>query len=187
MALFLFFCKSPVLRVGAGVLTGPLSMADQTTWHRPGGPKETRKPQPLPCQGPMARKEGQTPLKFCPPGGTSRQRAPPKTAFWFLCRRGQRNPPPERRNFPAMFFPRMERTKDPRGLAPRSASTPVACPRTPLRGTLPGSRSSNPARVVQLIAFLSAPLPLAEQFADSPASWTRKARLVQAAVGVGSG
>ena len=63
---------------------------------------------------------------------------PPKTAFWFLCRRGQRNPPPERRNFPAMFFPRMERTKDPRGLAPRSASTPVACPRTPLRGTLPG-------------------------------------------------
>ena len=25
--------------------------------------------------------------------------APPKTAFWFLCRRGQRNPPPERRNF----------------------------------------------------------------------------------------
>ena len=113
--------------------------------------------------------------------------APPKTAFSFLCRRGQRNPPPERRNFPAMFFPRMERTKDPRGLAPRSASTPVACLRTPLRGTLPGSRSSNPARVVQLIAFLSAPLPLAEQFADSPASWTRKARLVHAAVGAGSG
>ncbi len=26
--------------------------------------------------------------------------APPKTAFWFLCRRGQRNPPPERRNPP---------------------------------------------------------------------------------------
>ena len=24
--------------------------------------------------------------------------AQPKTAFWFLCRRGQRNPPPERRN-----------------------------------------------------------------------------------------
>ena len=37
-----------------------------------------------------------------------------------------------------VFFPMMERTKDHRGLAPRSASTPVACPRTPLRGTLPG-------------------------------------------------
>ncbi len=113
--------------------------------------------------------------------------APPKTAFWFLCRRGQRNPPPERRNFPAMFFPRMERTKDHRGLAPRSASTPVACPRTPLRGTLPGSRSSNPARAVQLIVFLSAPLPLAGQSKEGPASWTMKTRLAHAAVGAGSG
>ena len=55
----------------------------------------------------------------------------------------------------------MERTKDPRGLAPRSASAPVARPRTPLRGTLPGSLSAKPARVVQLIDSASAPLPLA--------------------------
>ena len=33
---------------------------------------------------------------------------------------------------PSVFFPMMERTKDPRGLAPRSASTPVARPRTPV-------------------------------------------------------
>ena len=37
---------------------------------------------------------------------------------------------------------------------------------------IPGSRSSQPARVVQLIAPASAPLPLAGQVRESPAGWT---------------
>ena len=75
--------------------------------------------------------------------------------------------------------------KMPRGLSPRSASTPVANPRPPLRGTLPWGCSAHPARAGQRIVFLSAPLPLAGQFGESLASWTGKARLVEAAVGAG--
>ena len=49
----------------------------------------------------------------------------------------------------------------PRGLAPRSASTPVACPRTPYGGRFPESHTATPARVVQSIVIASPPLPLA--------------------------
>ena len=83
------------------------------------------------------------------------------------------------------FFPRMERTKDPRGPAPRSASTPVACPRTPLRGTPPWGRSSYPARAVQSIAPASPPLPLAGQ-SKKTVRLDGKTRLVQAAVEAGA-
>ena len=75
--------------------------------------------------------------------------------------------------------------KMPRGLSPRSASTPVANPRTPLRGTLPWGCSAHPARAGKGIAVLSAPLALAGQFSESPAGWTRKTRLESAAVGAG--
>ena len=50
----------------------------------------------------------------------------------------------------------------------------------------PDSHSSHPARAVQPIAPASPPLPLAGQFAESPASWTEKARLVPPAVGAGA-
>ena len=83
------------------------------------------------------------------------------------------------------FFPRMERTKDPRGPAPRSASTPVACPRTPLRGTPPWGRSSHPARAVQSIAPASPPLPLAGQ-SKKTVRLDGKTRLVPAAVEAGA-
>ena len=79
----------------------------------------------------------------------------------------------------------MERTKDPRGPAPRSASTPVACPRTPLRGTPPWGRSSHPARAVQSIAPASPPLPLAGQ-SKKTVRLDGKTRLVQAAVEAGA-
>ena len=49
----------------------------------------------------------------------------------------------------------------PRGLAPRSASTPVACPRTPYGGRFPESHTATPARMVQSIVIASPPLPLA--------------------------
>ena len=53
--------------------------------------------------------------------------------------------------------------KMPRGLAPRSASAPVANPGPHYGGRIPGNCSAHPARVVQLIAPASAPLPLAGQ------------------------
>ncbi len=102
-------------------------------------------------------------------------------------KRGQRNPPPGRRNPIFVFFPAMERTKDHRGLSPRSASAPVANPGPRYGGRFPGSCSSNPAREVQLIVPASAPLPLAGIFQESRASWTRKARRLPPAVGAGSG
>ena len=67
-----------------------------------------------------------------------------------------------------VFFPGMERTKDPRGTPqsdgrPAARSSMSAYPRTPLRGTLSWGGSAHPARVVQLIDSASAPLPLAGQ------------------------
>ena len=54
-------------------------------------------------------------------------------------------------------------------------------------GRFPGGRTATPARVVQLIASASAPLPLAGILEESPASWTGKARRLLPAVGAGSG
>ena len=54
-------------------------------------------------------------------------------------------------------------------------------------GRIPGNCTATPARLVQLIVFLSAPLPLAGQSKEGPASWTMKTRLAHAAVGAGSG
>ena len=65
--------------VGRGrCLIGPPSMAGQTTWHELGGPGGSGKPKHLPRQGPVARKEGWRPLKFCPPEGSSSRRGPTK-------------------------------------------------------------------------------------------------------------
>ena len=76
-----------------------------------------------------------------------------------------------------------------RGTAPRRASAPVPFPRSPgppLRETLSLGGSPHPARAVQLIVCASPPLPLAGILEESLAGWTKKARLVQAAVEVGS-
>ena len=83
--------------------------------------------------------------------------------------------------FPAMG----KEPKDRRGLAPRSASAPVANPGPRYGGRFPGSCSSNPARAVQLIVPASAPLPLAGIFEESRAGWTRKTRRLPPAVGAG--
>ena len=128
--------------------------------------------------------------------------APPKTAFWFLCRRGQRNPPPGRRNPPFHVLSSNGKNQWPRppSLAPSGQFTlrsPGAglrgvpalqspAPGPPLRGTLALGDSANPARAVQLIAPASPPLPLAGFWDESRAGWTKKARLVHAAVGAGS-
>ena len=72
----------------------------------------------------------------------------------------------------------MERTKDCRGTpqSDRRQNRPVlhaGLPPDPrYGGRFPGSCSSHPARAGQGIAFLSAPLPLAGQFRESPAGWT---------------
>ena len=47
-----------------------------------------------------------------------------------------------------LFFPAMERTKDRRGPAPRSASAPVANPGPHYGGRIPGGRTATPARAV---------------------------------------
>ena len=103
-----------------------------------------------------------------------------KTAFWFLCRRSGGT-------LLLVFFPMMERTKDHRGPAPRSASTPVARPRTPLRGTLPGQlfRASGAGGSADCPRFRAA--AAGWDLGRKPSGWTRKARLVHAAVGAGSG
>ena len=41
-----------------------------------------------------------TATQILPAGRDQPPKGPQKTAFWFLCRRGQRNPPPGRRNSP---------------------------------------------------------------------------------------
>ena len=127
------------------------------------------------------------PLRVCPPEGTTCRRG--------LTKNGVLVPLPPWAKEPAagaaeyyfcggvpFCLPKKE-PKMPRGLSPRSASTPVANPRTPLRGTLPWGCSAHPARAGKGIAVLSA--PLAGQFGESLASWTGKARLVEAAVGAG--
>ena len=82
-----------------------------------------------------------------------------------------------------MVFPRMERTKDPRGLAPRSASTPVARPRTPITGdaSLEPFLASGAGSTVDCPHFPAAAAGRAASRKQS--GWTEKARLVQAAVG----
>ena len=67
--------------VGADISSARCPLLDQTAWQKPGGPKETRKPQLLPCQGPVARKERGKPLKFCPPEEFSCQRGRKKRRF----------------------------------------------------------------------------------------------------------
>ena len=143
-----------------------------TAWHNPGGPGRSGRSKPPPCQGPVARKEGQTPLRVCPPDEISRRRGPSKTAFWFLCRRGQRNPPPGRRNSPFAWVCLSERSERHERIAGgrrnRTGGQPPGppCRLTPgphYGGRLPGDGSAHPARAGQGIAFRSAPLPLAGQ------------------------
>ena len=85
-----------------------------------------------------------------------------------------------------MFFPAMERTKDRRGLAPGSASTPVACPRTPVTG----DASREPAfgrrrgRGGDCFRFPAAAADLA--VSGERSGWTRKARRLPPDVEAGS-
>ena len=85
-----------------------------------------------------------------------------------------------------MFFPAMERTKDRRGLAPGSASTPVACPRTPVTG----DASREPVfgrrrgRGGDCFRFPAAAADLA--VLGKPSGWTGEARRLPPAVEAGS-
>ena len=76
--------------------------------------------------------------------------------------------------------------KMPRGLAPRSASAPVANPGPPIRGTLPGRLYRNAGADSNRIAFCSAPLPLIWRFSKRGPAERRKRAGCQA-VGAGSG
>ena len=84
-----------------------------------------------------------------------------------------------------VFFPAMERTKDRRGWAPRSASTPVANPRTPLRGTHPGRLYYNAGAggAADCPRFRAAAAGLGKGRGRS--GWTENARRLPAAVEVG--
>ena len=153
--------------VGRGrCLIGPPSMAGQTTWNKPGGPKRSE-------------------TKF-------RRKFFAKLSFKKACR-GQRNPPPGRRNYPlaGCSFQQWKEPKIAGGRRNRTGgktarSSMSSYPRTPLRRTLPWGCSAHPARAGQGIVVLSAPLPLARRFRKSPAGWMMEARLVSAAVGAGS-
>ena len=127
---------------------------------------------------------------FCPPEPFFPPKRPEETAFWFLCRRGQRNPPPERRNYPFtrvfLFACPKRNQKCPGDWLRGVQALQSPAPGPPLRRTLPGSRPAHPARAVQSIAPASAPLPLAGILEERRAGWTKKARLVLAAVGAGS-
>ena len=137
-------------------------MADQTTWHRPGGPKETRKPQPLPCQGPMARKEGQTPLKFCPPGGTSRQRGPTKNGVLVPLPPWAKEPAAGAAELPRYVLSKDGKNQRSPGAGSEECKHSSRLPPDPgYGGRFPGECSATPARAVQLIDSASAPLPLA--------------------------
>ena len=80
-----------------------------------------------------------------------------------------------------MFFPMMERTKDPRGLGSEECQHSSRLPPDPrYGGRFPDSRSAHPARAVQLIAPASAPLPLAGQFGERcPAGRRKRAWCIQ--------
>ena len=74
-----------------------------------------------------------------------------------------------------MFFPAMERTKDPRGLGSEECQHSSRPPPDPhYGGRIPENCSSNPARAVQLIVPASPPLPLAGFWDESRAGWTKK-------------
>ena len=66
------------LGVGADVSSARRSSPGHATWHKLGGPGGSGKPKLSPCQGPVARKEGKTPLKFCPPVENTGRRCPTK-------------------------------------------------------------------------------------------------------------
>ena len=66
------------LGVGADVSSARRSSPGHATWHKLGGPGGSGKPKLPPCQGPVARKEGKTPLKFCPPVENTGRRCPTK-------------------------------------------------------------------------------------------------------------
>ena len=64
-------------RLPPAVGAGP-DMTGQIAWHKPGGPSGSGRPQLSPYQGPVAQKEGHTPLRVCPPEGTTYRRGPAK-------------------------------------------------------------------------------------------------------------
>ncbi len=70
--------KACVLRCRGGLW--PPAVYHPAKQHGTGqaAPVGTSMPQPLPRQGPVARKEGHTPLRICPPEETNRQRYPTK-------------------------------------------------------------------------------------------------------------
>ena len=87
------------LCVGAGVPTGP-STAQPNSMAQTRRPQWERQAQSSATPGPSGPGEEVGATQILPAGRNFPPKGPQKTAFWFLCRRGQRNPPPERRNSP---------------------------------------------------------------------------------------
>ena len=172
--------------VGRGrCLIGPPSMAGQTAWYKPGGPGGSGKPKHLPRQGPVARKERWRPLKFCPPEGSSSRRGRKNGVLVPLPPWAKEPAAGAAELSPLCSFQGWKEPKIPGGWLRGVPALQSPAPGPPLRRTLPGSRSANPARVVQLIVPASAPLPLAGQLKKSRLRWTVKARRLPPAVGAG--
>ena len=127
---------------------------------------------------------------FCPPEPFFPPKRPEETAFWFLCRRGQRNPPPERRNSPFtrvfLFACPKRNQKCPGDWLRGVHALQSPAPGPPLRGSLPGqsSRASGAGGAVDCPRFRAAAAGRAIR--GKPSGWTGKTRLAEAAVGAGS-
>ena len=138
-------------------LIGPLSITRPNSMVKArraeGDKKALTSAQPGPS-GP--EREGRA-TQILPAGRVFLPKGPEKTAFWFLCRRGQRNPSPGRRNSPFAWVCLSERSERHERIAGgrrnRTGGQPPGppcrlSPGPPLRGRFPEDRSVTPARVV---------------------------------------
>ena len=150
-------CAGATSRRGGFGYGGPNSMAQTRR------PRKERQAPTTARQGPVAREERYTPLRVCPPEGTSHRRGPPKTAFWFLCRREQRNPPPERRNSPRCVLSKDGKNQRSPGAGSEERQRSSRLPPDPVTGDafLKPFRESGAGG--DRIVSASPPLPLARQ------------------------
>ena len=164
-------------------LIGPLSITRPNSMVKArraeGDKKALTSAQPGPS-GP--EREGRA-TQILPAGKVFLPKGPEKTAFWFLCRRGQRNPSPGRRNSPFAWVCLSERSERHERIAGgrrnRTGGQPPGppcrlSPGPPLRGTLPGRSFRNAGAGGDRIAPASAPLPLAWERGEGGPAGRRK-------------
>ena len=126
--------------------------------------------------------------RILPAGRDKLPKGPQKTAFWFLCRRGQRNPPPGRRNSPFGVLSNNGKNQRLPGAGLRGVpALQSPAPGPPLRGTLPGQpfRASGAGGAADCPRFRAAAAGWA--IWRTLSGWAEKARLVHTAVGAGAG